>query len=347
MNHINKGFNTHHAFKAADGIVLWLAAMFILIFPHEMSGSHKHKGEDDWQRMNPAQMMRSYAKRAERFGDANADSAIFYYDIATTLYDPAMGTEASEVCASIYLKKANLLYSHFSYSRAMEAILKCRRICEDNSLDNLMADATCLVGNIFSQHYDYGRAIPFYKQFLNIADSLCDSNMRHKALNNLIGANAFSGNLKDAEIYYDQMRRNPIKDKAYRYDLLMDGGIIAVNSGAPERSLRLFKQACAYADSNAMNVASRGAAVHWVSQSFRQLKNLDSTLYYLKKNEVFAMKHNQNDLLVETYKHLSDIYRETGNKQLYLSYLEKYFELSDKVFNQSMFNSLKNMQFEY
>lgn len=60
-----------------------------------------------------------------------------------------------------------------------------------------------------------------------------------------------------------------------------------------------------------------------------------------------ARKSTQNDLLTETLRNLSAIYRERGDLDKSLEYQSEYMELADSIFNQSEFNRLKNAEFFY
>ncbi len=285
--------------------------------------------------------------KGHAYEETNPDSAVFYYDLASEFYTPRSGADEARACASALLAKGKILYSHFSYSRAMETLLKCRRICEDRHMPALLSEVLRYIGNIYSMHNDYERAIGFYSKSYAVADSIKDPRLTHMVLSNLVGAHIFSGNLQKADEYYTAMMRNKCRDIHYTYDVLMDGGLLAMEKGDAREALHMFTEASAYAYKHKLGTPKIGAPNSWIARLYERKGELDSSLYYFKQNERLGQEGKQTDLLVETYHGLSEIYKRKGDRINYLKYLEDYLNLSNELFNQSVFNSLKNTQFEY
>ena len=285
--------------------------------------------------------------KGHAYEETNPDSAVFYYDLASEFYTPRSGADEARACASALLAKGKILYSHFSYSRAMETLLKCRRICEDRHMPALLSEVLRYIGNIYSMHNDYERAIGFYSKSYAVADSIRDPRLTHMVLSNLVGAHIFSGNLQKADEYYTAMMRNKCRDIHYTYDVLMDGGLLAMEKGDAREALHMFTEASVYAYKHKLGAPKIGAPNSWIARLYERKGELDSSLYYFKQNERLGQEGKQTDLLVETYHGLSEIYKQKRDRINYLKYLEDYLTLSNELFNQSVFNSLKNTQFEY
>lgn len=314
-----------------------LSCLAVYPFRHEAESTPR------FARMNASELYES----GRRFVDANPDSAVFYFDLAAECYRPESDAAESKACASALLAKGKLLYEHFSYSRAMETLLKCRRICEDRRMPSVMCEVLRYIGNIYSMHNDYDRAIDFYSRSYEVADSIKDPWLCHKVLSNLVGASIFSGNLRQADGYYAKMVGNKVDDIHYTYDILMDGGLLAMKKGDLREALRLLKSASEYVEKHKLETPKAGAPNSWIASIYEEKGESDSALHYLRINERLARESNQQDLLVETYHSFSEIYKRRGDRVNYLKYLEEYLTLSNELFNQSVFNSLKNTQFEY
>lgn len=279
--------------------------------------------------------------------DDHPDSALMYYDILSRRYSPDMESADAELCADAMLKASEILYHHFNYNSAMDMLLKCRNVCEHYGFTDKLAVVYRMIGNIYSVHGDYDRGIDFYRQSLLISEGRHDVDNAHLALNNLVGASLFGDDIELATSYYHRMEQNKSTDPLKRYDILLDGGILEIYRKNPAKALGMIHQAADYAISNKLPVSCTGAANSWLAKGHEALGQHDSTLFYLHENERLARSENQQDLLVETLRSLSDTYRTIGQREKSMAYLEEYLELSQDIFDQKKFNSLKNSQFQY
>lgn len=284
---------------------------------------------------------------ASGYSESDPDSALIYYDILANRYSSSMSREEARLCARGLLASAEIFYNHFNYSRQMEALLRCRKICEDNDFKDILSDAYRNIGNIYSVHEDFDHAIGFYKEALASSKAVYDSRRSHKTLSNLVGAHIFINDLESADSYYSQMARNRVDDPLYRYDILVDGALLEFNKGNDERALQMLSEASAYIDSNGLGSAQKGTVNSWLASIHTAAGRPDSALMFLRANEVLARESGMDDLLAETLRSLHGLYKESGQSEKATGYLEEYLVLADKVFNQKAFNTLKNTQFQW
>lgn len=277
----------------------------------------------------------------------NADSALICFSILSNCYAVVSSADDKRLCALSLLRSGVLYYEQFNYAEAMYSFLDCQKICEDNGFEVVLADVYRAIGNIYSMNRDYERGIAFYEKSLRLAAKNNDNVLRLKALNNLVGACFFNGAGEEAGRYYAEMLKYPADDKLYHYDVLIDGGLLAAHSGDVEKAADSYRKAAEYAIANGMDVKKYGAAYSLLAMLYEKQGMADSVLYYLHLNEEAARKSTQNDLLTETLRNLSAIYRERGDLDKSLEYQSEYMELADSIFNQSEFNRLKNAEFFY
>lgn len=287
----------------------------------------------------------SHGMDLESSGDA--DSALIYYNVLQSRYSPSIDPAGRMLCAQAYLKTGKIHYTRFSYSNAMDAFLKCRRICENDTLEPLLSETYRCIGNIYSMHYDYERAIEFYRLSLDIARRIGDMELRHKVLSNLTGASLFAGDPDAADRYYREMVSRVWDNPVFGFDSLIDGGIIAVHRGDNAKALTLYRQALDFVRKHNLDVTKEGAVNSWLANLYESTGRQDSALVYLHANEAMARTNRQRDLLTETLRNLASIYRDRGDLIRAQGYLDEYLTLSDEIFNQRVFNSLKNTQFQY
>lgn len=285
--------------------------------------------------------------RGSQYRESDPDSALLYFDVLGKRYTSSMEEDDARLCAEALFNTGKIFYEHSNYSGSMESLLKCWKICEENNFTDILSDAYRTIGNIYSMHSDYELAISFYEKSLAPVLSTDDCRRIHMSLNNLVGAHIFLGNIDQAESYYNRMLDNTCDILSYRYDLLMDGGLIAMHKGENDKALDQLTQAALYAHENNMDSRSIGAVNSWLALIYDAIGQSDSTLYYLHRNENLARETGYNDLLAETIRALAYFYKIRGNRIRSAAYLEEYVALSDSVFNQKVFNSLKNTQFQW
>lgn len=287
-------------------------------------------------------------KQALKFRDeGNLDSMLIYYNVLFSRYTQELEVADKRLCALALLESGIIYYEQFNYSKSMELLLDCQRICESNGFSDVLADVYRSIGNIYSIHSDFERGSLFYVKSLNIADSINDNALKIKALNNLVGAYSFDGKHAEAKRCYEDMSELSSNDVFYRYDLYVDGGLIAAAENNVGDAAKNYKAAADYATANGMGIKYSGAAYSCLSNLYRKIGQADSALHYLHVNEQAARNAHQNDLLSETLHGLSELYRMQGNVKLAQQYQTEYLDLSDKIFNQREFNSLKNAEFMY
>lgn len=106
--------------------------------------------------------------RATQWTDSLPDSALLYFDIIANRYRQSMAEDDARLCAEALLNSGKIFYDNFNYSNAMESLLKCRKVCEDNNFQSILSETYRYIGNIYSRHSDYERAITFYDKSLGI-----------------------------------------------------------------------------------------------------------------------------------------------------------------------------------
>lgn len=287
-------------------------------------------------------------RQAQKFcNEGDIDSMLIYYNVLFNRYTQHLNIADKRLCALALLESGITYYEQFNYSKAMELLLDCQRICEDNRFSDLLADVYRSIGNVYCSHSDFERGILFYVKSLEKADLINDKALKIKVLNNLVGACSFDGRFAEAKRYYDDMSKISSDDPLYRYDLYVDGGLIAAAEDNVDEAIKNYKAAADYATAQGMGVKYSGAAYSCLSNLYRKIGQTDSALRYLHINELAARDEQQNDLLSETLRGLSELYREQGNVGRAQRYQTEYLDLSDKIFNQREFNSLKNAEFMY
>lgn len=295
-----------------------------------------------WAQQNDTSLLRLSRQYQEK---GMADSALSIYNII--LSRSYSGSENDFARASALLESAVIYYDYFNYAKAMELLLKASQLCEDRGYLPQLAKAYRYIGNIYSMHSDFGRAIAFYEKSLTVACNISDRDLEHAALSNLVAACVLGGKPEMAREYFGKLQAMKIDTPRFLYDLTILKGMLEEAEGRRDKAIRQYREAISLALKNSMDVKQLGTPYSSLAGLYLDAGQPDSALFYLKKNEALAREENQQDLLTETVKLMASIYRMQGNSELYQKYFDEYVELYESIFNQQRFNDLKNAQFEF
>lgn len=273
--------------------------------------------------------------------------ALAYYNAVCGRYSETMADAEKRLCATSYYKVAEVCASNRQYSLAMNHYLSALGISDRSSFNTLTAQIYVGIGNLYSSHSDYAMGIRFYEKALQLANGSKNKRLINRILNNLVGASCFSGRMKDGLKYFRLLRQSGEPSTEYHFNLLMCEGLINNNLGKTQIAITLYRKALGYSVAEKLNKTCEEAANSCLSQIYIDEEELDSALCYLHRNEAMALQTGNKDLLEETYRQLSGVYKKRGDSALAAEYKVKHVELSDSLLNDEEFNAMKNAQFLY
>ena len=277
-----------------------------------------------------------------------SDSAIFYYSILYNRYNETMTTTHKDMCANAMLKTGILYYKKNNYSEAMDIWIKGLKISQNNNFYDILSQIYIYIGNIYSVHIDYEQSVAFYMKSVETAQQCNNIELYNHALNNLICSLCYCEKTEEARKYLAILKSNK-NDKRirYRYDLLISSAILLSCEENIEDAIKHYQQAAQVAIKENLGAQCIGAAYNGLAKTYVHTNELDSALKYFHLNEDLARNTGTTDLLAVSLGNLAAIYERKHdiNNQRY--YKTLYIELSDSIYNQREFNSLKNAQFLY
>ncbi|MCU7615811.1 hypothetical protein NZ698_01255 [Chryseobacterium sp. PBS4-4] len=68
-----------------------------------------------------------------------------------------------------------------------------------------------------------------------------------------------------------------------------------------------------------------------IAETYRDMKNHDSAIFYYKKTEAYLIKFGKKDDLLDIYESMASLYKNQGDEKKYIYYLEKVNTLSDSL----------------
>lgn len=263
-------------------------------------------------------------------------------------YSEDDGKDLQYLYAQGFDKNGNIAYSASDYSEAMDLYLRAQRIAEKHGFEDLLGSIFGHIGNLYASNNDFESAVNFYERGLVYAEKFGNDRLKSMLTNNLVAANYYKGDMAAAERYFEVFKNLNYKDKRYEYDMCLNRAVL-FNGRKMNDSAKIYAQkAIRYIVNNQMSAFYIAGANSSIAQFFEEENQLDSALFYLHANEIIARQTPGSDeLLLSVLKDLARIYDKRMQREKALDYKSEYLALSDSVFSQKEFNSLKNKQVFY
>lgn len=278
-------------------------------------------------------------ERAMRQGDY--DRALAYF---TSLCSRDDGEQLRPLFSKAYQRKGYLLYCKESFAEAMDSYLKARGIAEKHHLTDRLPSLYADIGNVFSATNDLETGIQFYRKALASVKEESHAPVLPVVYNNLLYAYYLKGNPDSVDKYQNLYIKLGGTDARSRYDLLLNGGLLADLLHKDRDAIKRFHQAADFARDSLQSDECVAAANSHIARIYERRQELDSALRYLRLNEAMGRRGNYNNLLVESLRDIARIYDSMGLRTEALQYKSEYLSLSDSIFSRETLNAIKNSQ---
>lgn len=330
-------------FNALSIIVLWfcLTTTGFSTPPAADGGTAEFQA---WAKQ-PSHALNEAGEEAYQAGDY--EKALPLFMVICSRYNEADDADCQYLYAKAFIRSGNIRYQYTAYASAMDAYLKAMSIAEAYRFDDLIGVIYGHIGNIYAANNDFESAVTAYKRALPYAYEFDNDNLKYMALNNLVGAYYFKGEIDSTEHYFGLFQTLDLQAPWALYDIYLNQAFIFNSKGALDSAKIYAKKAARHAAENDLPMTSIGACNSCIAQFFEQENQLDSTLFYLHANEDIARETQSYDLLIATVRDLGHIYDQVGDTDKALQYKSEYLALSDSILSQKAFNEMKNKQVFY
>ena len=227
------------------------------------------------------------------------------------------------------------------YTLAIEQAEKCGR---------LGVKLSCLnnIGSVYALFNDFERASHYYEEAYNLAIKCKNDKMLSILAINLVKIYSQLGDIKTAKEFLHQQMSYPHPDKYInQYYVLRNQGMIAKADNNYSLAESFFEQAKETVKRHNLGKDDLADVFIEMGEMRKQQRRSTEAVAYFA-NAINAAK-NGNHLfqLQEAYKKIADTYKEMNMNDSAEHFQSLYAELSDSIFNQRMFNNVKNNLFKY
>ena len=277
------------------------------------------------------------------------ENALLYYAVIINNYEinpVQQGDLAQRLYAESLCRSGDIYYRRGMYPNAMEYYLKGMRVCDAGRIKDIQANLYKNIGNIYCSYNDFAMGSTYYDDAVRLALEIQDTTLLSRLYYNQAGAYCLGGNIGKAQEAYDKMVAvSDTGSPMDQYSLLMVKGMLQESGTDAREAIGTYKTTASYALEKGFEYRYVGSAYSGMARIYERTGQLDSALFYLKENERMGKESMQMDLLIHTYRQMSEIYREEQDMDKSMMYKFMYLNLADSVMNQKNFNDLKNAQF--
>ena len=272
---------------------------------------------------NDSQRVELLNNLADVYKFSNPDSAILFANSARIIAKRINDIE-QELWSVLLLGLSHITLGNDA--EALQNILWCLKVAEEENLMDLKAKSLIQMGIIYTRMGEYEKALNYHKNAGDIFDSI--QNHTFSAFTKTHISKSFLYlNRQDSALYYgsQEYNKNLVEEWVNHYYL--------VNLGKVYQHIGNTKLALAYLRETLENVQTFERLFNSnfaLARLYKQENNIDSCIYYAEKTQRIVMESGIHNHIIEVNIFLSEIY-ETINTEKALQYLKTALLWKEKL----------------
>lgn len=247
-----------------------------------------------------------------------------------------------------YYERARKLFYSNNYLESFDYYTLAMKEAKQSGNDSIYMNSMGNLGTIFSSFGDYERAIHYYKICYEEAIKRRQPEVAAMTVINLIESYCYMGDIEKARQWFLLQDKHPLANPHQRQYLYYHSqATIAFAEGNYSLARAIYKKALAIATDNKMGYLYTDNINNEIGKCYLAESKIDSAIMAYQDNIELCLAHASTSYLTDTYKNLYEAYRDSGDNIQMDIYRKKYLELSDSLFNQSLFNASKDKLFTW
>lgn len=197
------------------------------------------------------------------------------------------------------------------------------------------------ISDLLIKHNQHAQALAFDLEILTIQESIGDQSEIAATLNN-IGYIYNYLNEKELALQYFLESHEVLKEINADDEFYVGDMIILVNVGLIYQSMLDYQTALNYffealkTKDARDNPLEMSRIYNYISFTYNYLSNLEKSELFAETAINLAELYDANEILIDSYKSLSDIHSQLGNHQSALAFFKKYVQIKDSLASQEM-----------
>ena len=311
-----------------------------------------------------------FAKTADAYSELNPDSAYFYAQKMLVI-TKKMNLKLEEAFALNQMGYA--LLNKGNYPRSLQTILSAIAIAEDEASEkNILPkqyspmdefkDRTLsprlqriaelsrtyqYAGILYQNAANYDKAISYYQSSIELAQQVKGFRLLSITYATL-GRTYLSLKKPDSALYFLQQAYDNASKVGYNRfigSILLNIGRVYLAEGKQEKAKEYFMRGLFESNEHYYYRGVVASNIELADLNKSQ-GHIDSILYYVQNGLPVAYYLNSPDLLLRSYKELTDFYKIKGNNDSTVKYQSLIIKINDSLFNSKRRQEFQNIDFD-
>ncbi len=268
--------------------------------------------------------------------------------LATTLIEQSLKNKHVDVLAHAYSYLGVINKNKGDYSAALENHFCSERINLQKNNKKALATNYNDIGIIYKTLKEYDKALEYYKK----ANALT---VEMEFKRGIVMTNNNIGTIYDAKKDYENavIYFKIAFEKAIEYDILSGQSIALSNLGevygikGDEQKARIYFTKAMLIDRKTGDDYGLSISYMNIAGTFKHSNSNDSALFYYNKAEEKAKFLKANQLLIDIYSNMYQVFEKAGDYKTALEKHKSYLQYQDSVYNESKAKQLAETEAKY
>lgn len=297
--------------------------------------------------MSPKQLYEQAVKFKE---NNNKDTAMGYYIILAGKWRDDMSPSDKYFCTWACNELGKLWYEKGAYDKSFNFFMQGIKYGESTrGTEELLCKLYNNVGNVYCMFEDMNLGIGYYEKGLELARREGYVNEERITLKNL-SVLCINAELREKAINYSHQLYDKFgkEDSTIAFYSYFNRGLMQLEDSLAADAAVSLKAASDYAVNRRLSPEYEASALgKLVSVYMDRLGDLDSALIYLRRYYDVVFQNNVAYMKTDALSMFAQYYEVAGNRAMSLQYKQRYWALTDSIFQRNQYTSLKNERFFY
>lgn len=331
----------HKSARAAVAAIM--AFLTLLVCGSTAASSHDKRFTESYNflKNKTVKQLDSLGGRYKQRGDM--DKALLCYTIITGKYNGDVPAKEQAVYSNAYNDIGIIYFTKANYSEAFEAFTKAAELADSALLPRIY-------NNIASLYYyfnDYGNTLAYLEKAYTGCIRQHDMTCLYNVVRNSIEIGFATGRLEESTRMLRQYRKMTGNSKSPEeiFTRTLCQGAECVIGKQYAEAVSFFRQAQAYTGKIWLGKPQEVTVNSYIAKAYAMAGDTARAITCLQNCEAEARAGGMNDMLMDAYKQLGRIYKETGDTRNAGAYRMKYLELKDSIFSIQELGRMKDFRF--
>lgn len=290
--------------------------------------------------------MKMFNRIGNYYMDNNAGKAIEYF---TKALEIAKKLDRTLPIANNYYNIGFCYLLKGDFSKSLDNYLQSVRLYEQLKDSFRLSNGLLSVGNVYMQTKDAKKTFEYYDKAHQLVAAMKDSGQLSAVLNSKGTLHDQLGNFDSALLYMQRSYEiNKLSnDSGAMTYALSNIGLTYKHQGNEEKALACFDTVLTIYRNQQVPLDNFAVVYNNIGATYAQAGNYAKAKEAFYKSIEYSVQSGGISIEMENYRNMSDMYGSMKNYELQSTYLKRYYNIKDSLFNADTRNQLTQLESDY